>query len=505
MSQPLHDSGASVAPAPTLTLESVKAALPELESSAQHVIDTDEVPGLAIAVVYRDEVLFAKGFGVRLAGVDQRVDADTVFQLASLSKPIASTVVAALVSDRAVAWDTRIADIDPEFQLADPYPTAHVTVRDLFAHRSGLSSNAGNDLEALGFTRDEIMRRLRYLKPASSFRATYAYSNFGITQGALAAAKAAGLSWEDAAEARLYKRLGMASTSSRHSDFLARANRASLHSRFNRAWTALATRDPDAQSPAGGVSSTARDLAEWMRLELAKGRYAGAPLIDEDAIAQTHAPHTDRGSHPVSGVPAFYGLGWNVEYRSYGTVWGHAGAFSQGARTVASLVPSHQLGIVVLTNAFPTGVPEGISDRFLENVMGGDTGRDWLGEWNAFFGSLFGPAIEAAKKTYAQRPPDASPALPLSTYAGTYANAYLGTVSAVEADGALTLRFGRNGAPSFRLAHFDRDLFIYYPYAEMPDLAVAATFAIGPGRKALHLTLHDLNESGQGELARTGH
>ena len=505
MSQPLHDIGASVAPAQRLTLDTVLGALPELESSAQHVIDTDGVPGLAIAVVYRDEVLFAKGFGVRLAGGDQRVEADTVFQLASLSKPVASTVVAALVSDRAVVWDARITDIDPEFQLAEPYPTAHVTVRDLFAHRSGLSGNAGNDLEALGFTRDEIMRRLRYLKPASSFRSAYAYSNFGITQGALAAAKAAGLSWEEAAEARLYKRLGMASTSSRHSDFLARTNRASLHVRFNGAWTALATRDPDGQSPAGGVSSTVRDLAQWMRLELAKGRWAGEPLIDADAIAPTHAPHTDRGRHPVSGVPAFYGLGWNVEYRSYGTVWGHAGAFSQGARTVVSLVPSHDLGIVVLTNAFPTGVPEGIGDRFLEQVMGGDTERDWLGEWNALFASLFGPAIEVAKKTYSHRPADASPALPLSAYAGTYANAYLGTVSAaVEADGALMLRLGPNGARSFPLTHFNRDLFIYYPYPEMPDLAVAATFAIGPGRKALHLTLDDLNDSGQGELPRSG-
>ena len=104
---------------------------------------------------------------------------------------------------------------------------------------------------------------------------------------------------------------------------------------------------------------------------------------------------------------------------------------------------------------------------------------------------------------YSHRPPDISQALPLSAYTGTYANAYLGPVSAVEADGALTLRLGPNGARSFTLAHFDRDLFIYRPYPEMPDLAVAATFTIGPGGKALHLTLHDLNESGQGELPRT--
>jgi hypothetical protein len=293
-------------------------------------------------------------------------------------------------------------------------------------------------------------------------------------------------------------------SSSRHSDFLARTNRASLHVRVNGAWKALATRDPDAQSPAGGASSTVRDLAQWMRLELAKGRYAGEVVIDEDALADTHAPHMDRGSHPVSGVPAFYGLGWNIEYRRYGILSGHAGAFSQGARTLVSLLPSHQLGIVVLANAFPTGVPEGIGDSFLENVMGGDAGRDWVADWNAVYASLFGPAIEEAGKRYVHPPATPSPALPLSAYVGTYANAYLGTVSAVESDEVLTLKLGPNGARSFTLAHFDRDHFIYYPYAETPDLAVAATFAIGPERKALHLTLDDLNDNGQGELARTG-
>src|SRR5215510_6376251 len=182
MNQPLHAMGARVAPVHVVTLDAVMGALPALETMAQHLVDTDEVPGLSIAVVYRDELLYAKGAGVRVAGGEERVDADTVFQLASLSKPIASTVVAALVSDGRVSWDARIAEIDPAFELSDAYPTAQVTVRDLFAHRSGLSGNAGNDLEALGFGRDEIIRRLRYLKAASSFRSAYAYSNFGITE-----------------------------------------------------------------------------------------------------------------------------------------------------------------------------------------------------------------------------------------------------------------------------------------------------------------------------------
>ncbi len=309
------------AAAETVTRDQVMAALPELVALAEQTIADGGVPGLAIAVVYKDEVVYLGGFGVREAGKADKVDADTVFQLASLSKPISSTVVAALVSDGLVTWDGRIADLDPGFQLHDAYPTAQVTVRDLFNHHSGLSGNAGNDLEGLGFDRDTILHRVRFLKPTSSFRAGYAYSNFGFTEGAVAAAKPTGKRWEEVAEDKLFGPLGMSSASYRHADFLAHANRAELHVPVDGTWTALVKRNPDPQAPAGGVSSNVRDLAQWMRLELGNGKYAGEQLIKEDAIAPTHQPLFTRGENPASGAQSFYGLGWNFEFGRYGVVW----------------------------------------------------------------------------------------------------------------------------------------------------------------------------------------
>ena len=202
------------------TKDKVQVALSKLEEVAQGIIANDGVPGISIAIVFQDEVVYLKGFGVREEGASEPVDADTVFQLASFSKPMASTVAAAIVTEGVVSWDTRIADIDPSFQLEDAYPTAQVTVRDLFSHRSGLPGGAGNELEELGYDRATILQRLRQVKPESSFRSGYSYSNFGLTAGAVAVAKAAGMSWEDAAEAKLYKPLGMSSTSSRYADFL---------------------------------------------------------------------------------------------------------------------------------------------------------------------------------------------------------------------------------------------------------------------------------------------
>ena len=146
------------------------------------------------------------------------------------------------------------------------------------------------------------------------------------------------------------------------------------------------------------MSSNARDLAQWMRLELGNGKYDGVQLIKEEAIAPTHEPLFSRGKNPVTGSAGFYGRGWNIDFGRYGTVWGHAGAFSQGARTLVSLLPSEQLGIVVLANAFPTGVPEGLADSFFDLVFTGAPTEDWTAKWNALYTSMFEPAAAAAKK-----------------------------------------------------------------------------------------------------------
>ena len=166
-------SGAANAQTPAhTTKERVLAALPELDRLARRLIADERVPGMAIAVVYKDEVVFLKGYGVRQVGRDAAVDGDTVFQIASMSKPISSTIVARLVGERTVTWATRVRNIDPAFKLYDASDTARVTIGDLFAHRSGLWGDAGNGIESLGFGRDEILRRLRYLKPAGKLSPT---------------------------------------------------------------------------------------------------------------------------------------------------------------------------------------------------------------------------------------------------------------------------------------------------------------------------------------------
>ena len=396
-----------------------------------------------------------------------------------------------------------ISDLDPGFRLSDPYATAEVTIRDLFSHRSGLAGDAGNDLEGLGYSREEILRRVRFLKPVGGFRSVYSYSNFGLTEGAIAAAKAAGMAWEDVAEARLFKPLGMTSTSARHADFVTRANRASLHVFIDGGWQPAVKRDPDAQSPAGGVSTSARDLTAWLRLELGNGSFNGTELIKPEALAETHRPVIANGENPLTGQPTYYGLGWVTYTDAYGLHWRHSGAFSVGARSTADMLPAEHLGIVVLANAFPSGVPEGVADSFFDHVFEGRSTADWVGKWNGVFDAIYGSkVVEAAVAEFAHVPPTPSAALPLADYAGTYASDYLGQAVVSEKDGGLVLALGPKGIKSFPLTHFDRDIFLYYPAAETPTLPVPVQFTIGPDNKATGVSVGGFADSDQGPLKR---
>jgi CubicO group peptidase (beta-lactamase class C family) len=491
------------APAADLTLQRVKAVLPDLDRLVDQVLEQTGVPGMAIAAVCNDQVIHLKGYGVRQAGKDERVDADTVFQLASMSKPMASTVLAALVGEGSIDWNDRVIDHDPGFLLADPFVTREVTLRDLLCHRSGLPDHAGDLLEDLGYERAEVLRRLRFAKPESSFRSQFVYTNFGYSEAAVAGARAAGAAWEDLAVDKLFRPLSMKSSSFRFADYAAAQNRARLHARVDGKWVARYTRQPDAQSPAGGASSTARDLSRWLRLQLAGGKFEGKQVIAAKALADTHGPQiiSHPPAHPSTDRAGLYGLGWNVKYDENGRIrLSHSGAFDLGAATVVTLLPAESLGIVVLTNAAPIGVPEAVSASFFDLVLKTKIQNDWLEVFRPIFSALSKPAYGTATD-YTKPPPSKSPPLPSETYLGTYCNDYFGNLEVVEHDGALRLLIGpkRN---SFALWHWDRDVFAYQPEGEMAGGPSGVTFWMGPHGKAARVVVENLDIQGQGSFTR---
>jgi CubicO group peptidase (beta-lactamase class C family)/pimeloyl-ACP methyl ester carboxylesterase len=486
---------------PHVTSEQVKHAVQEIEKLAQKQINQNAVPGLAIAVVFQDEVVYAKGFGVRDVSTKAPVDADTVFQLASVSKPIGSTVVAELIGEGKINWDSKLNALDPAFEMFDPWVTREITVRDMYAHRSGLPDHAGDLLEDIGFTRAEILFRLRYQHPDSSFRSHYAYTNFGMTEGAVAAVKPYQLEWEEACAQRLYKPLGMTSTSSRYADFIARQNKALGHVLVNGKWGQKFKRDPDAQSPTGGVSSSVNDVAKWIRLQLANGKFDGKQIVNEEPLAETHHPHMLTGYNPFTSMPTFYGLGWNVSYDQQGRLrLNHSGGFDLGAATFVNLVPAEQLGIIVLTNGRPVGIPEALGTIFSDIALYGKPTQDWFSLYKQRFSN---PATTGTVPSfdYSKPPASPAPALKHTAYLGKYANNFFGDIAIVEKDGGLAIVQGPKEM-TFSMKHYDRDTFTYETTGENAVGRSGVTFTIGPDGQATQVVVENLNAHGEGTFNR---
>jgi CubicO group peptidase (beta-lactamase class C family) len=481
-----------------VTEEKVEAALPQLEAMIDNAMSEGRTPGLAVGIVYKGQVVYLKGFGVREVGRPELVDPDTVFQLASVSKAISSTIVSSLVSDGTVKWDDPVVKYDPGFELSNPTVTPEVTIGDFFAHRSGLPGLAGNDLEAVGYKRATILYRLRFPTLAYPFRNGYSYSNFGLTEGGVAAAKAAGEGWATLADRQLFERLSMTETSMRYADFIARTNRAHLHVLVNNQWTPLLTRDADEQAPAGGASSNVRDMVHWLLMVLADGQYEGQQLIRKEPLEIARTPQAIRGTNQSTGLDNFYGFGWNVDYLQDGVLSvAHSGAFTRGAGTNVTLLPSQDLGVVALGNAFPTGVPEAVGSTLSDLTRYGHVTQDWFAYWKKIFNDTFTIPEQETIAKYANPPVPNQPPLDLAAYAGTYRNSYVGRVKITVDNGVLLLTRGVQQAP-LPLRHWDGNTFLSYPVPENPALPYLVEFIEGTDGTVSQIKLEEFAGNGEG-------
>jgi CubicO group peptidase (beta-lactamase class C family) len=373
----------------------------------------------------------------------------------------------------------------------------------MFSHRSGMVDHAGDDLEDLGFDRAEVLYRLRFLRPEGPFRAYYAYTNFGMTAAAVAAASTAGLEWEDLAATRLYEPLGMTSTSSRFADYIAATNRAVPHVPEDGAYVAKYQRQPDAQSPAGGVSSTVRDMAQWLRFLLGNGTLDGEEVVAAAALGETFRPHypNNQPDNPALQPTGFYGLGWNVGTDPAGRVrLNHSGAFWLGAGTTVTVVPADELGIVVLTNARPNGLAEAISFSFMDLANTGTVAIDYVEPLGEYFAQQLAPKY-GREMDYTAPPANPGPPLELDAYAGDFTNDFYGIAGVAREGDSLVLHLGPDQT-AYPMRHFAHDTFLYQPVGENAAGESAVTFTIGADGLAGSVTIEILNISHQGTFTR---
>ncbi|MDQ1010009.1 CubicO group peptidase (beta-lactamase class C family) [Streptomyces sp. V4I23] len=498
---PPRSAAAPRAVAPMITDKQVADAVAKLGGQIRAGMEKTGVPGVAVAVVHKDKVVYLKGFGEREVGKAGAVSPDTVFQLASLSKPVASTVVADAVGDKALDWGTPVTRHLPDFALKDAWVTRHVTVADLMSHRSGLPDHAGDLLEDLGYDQQYILGHLRF-EPLSPFRASYAYTNFGFTAAAEAVADAKDTTWEKLAEDSLYRPARMTATSSSFADYEKAANKAVTHVENAQGhWEAKFVRDADAQSPAGGVSSTARDMTRWLRLQLANGKLAGEQIVPAEQLQRTHLPEiVSQPPAPPTDRAGFYGLGWNVSYDDQGRLrLSHSGAFGLGANTSVTMLPAEQLGIVVLTNGSPVGLADSVAFNFFDTAQQGGPTQDWL----SLIGQVYEKEEQAGRSPtdYTKPPSGAADARADDVYTGTYRNDYYGPLTVTADDGALSLHLGRKPL-RFALTHYSGDTFSFETVGENAVGRTGVTFTVGDDGQASRVKVESLDTNGLGTFTR---
>lgn len=475
----------------------VAAAVRQLPAVVRDVMRRTGVPGVAVAVVHRDRLLYAEGFGVRDVQQGGAVNADTVFQLASISKPLGATAVAALIGRGVISWDTPVTTLLPGFALADTWVSRQVTIGDLYAHRSGLPGDFGNDLNALGFDRQTILERARYV-PLAPFRLTYAYSNTGLTAGATAAANAAGKGWAELTRELLFKPLGMTRTSFSEQEFRRMDNISVLHQKLNGRWIRGPLRHTDGQAPAGGASSNVSDMARWLRLMLNDGCIDGTTVVAEGPLNLMRSLQIRSGGDPRSGIEGYgYGIQLSVSNDSP-LALSHAGDFMEGGSTQFFLFPDLQLGIIVLTNGWPAGVPQAVIATFNDLVRLGRSSRDWLSVAAEQIAPLTTATFMIDGRSRPSRP---APARRLASYIGTYSNPYVGSARVSVENGTLILALGPNGTTRLALRHWSGDVFFFNDPPAPEGFYRAVRFSGQRAGLSTEITL-DLITAGLGRLER---
>ena len=467
----------------------------DLERDVNSALKTFDVPGIAIAIVKDGQVIATRGFGVRKLGEAAPVDSKTLFEVASNSKGFTAAALAMLVDEGKLAWDDPVTKHLPGFQMHDSYVTGEMTIRDLLTHRSGLGLGAGDLLwwPTTTFTTDEIIEKLRYIRPATSFRASYAYDNLlYIVAGKIIADKA-GKSWGEAMHERILAPLGMSGTTTSLAENAGNPDVANAHSKINGKIAAVKSMPVPNAVGAVGINTNAEDIAKWMMVLLDGGKIAGAVgkdgkearLISEKQAnelwtAQTPVKIGEPKPELAATKPNFsaYGLGFQLrDYRGMKVAM-HGGAL-QGFYSRVLMVPQAKLGVAILTNAENGGSMTALQWRIVDHYLGAAP-SDWIALVSKVEQDQHAAELKKQEKASGARAAKSTPSLPLAAYDGEYEDAWYGKVVIRHEGKKQILSFTRTPDLTGELEHWQHDTFIVRWKERNFNADAYVTFSLNP-------------------------
>jgi CubicO group peptidase (beta-lactamase class C family) len=427
--------------------ERVTALVPSLEAYIELGMRTFDSPGLAIGIVADDRMVYSKGFGVRSKSATAPVDTRTLFQIGSTTKAFLAATIALMVDRGKLHWDDRIIDLDPEFQLLDPWVTREFRVFDLLAQRSGLPPDVNDGFGVFAYPEADLINSLRYVTPVSSFRSTFSYTNITHLLAGRIVAKVAGApDWNAVLQKEFLEPLGMKDTS-----YTAVAMQASANHAMGYRWSPQGTTElpfsqifPYDYFGAGDINSNIDEMARWIRLQLGNGEFDGHRLVSKANLELTHQPRIAINNN------LSYASGWVDQQTQNGNiVWHNGGTASFGA--FVGLLPVKNVGVIVLSNEVNVGFPDAIGWWTLDRILDNPDVDHVAARHRAAVANF-----ESQTKQFA-RPPDARPALPAQSFVGDFSNRAFGKASVMLENDAPVMTFTATGA-ALRLDAWDGDV-----------------------------------------------
>lgn len=469
----------------------------DLDAYVARAMKTFEVPGLSLAIVKDGKVVLAKGYGVRKLGETAPVDENTLFGIGSNTKAFTSAALASLVDEGKISWDDPVYERLPGFEMYDPYVSHEMTIRDLLCHRSGMGLGEGDLLfwPHTTYTRDDIIYRLRFMKPASSFRSHYAYDNLMYIAAGQIIPAVTGKSWEEYIRERILEPLGMNTTNLSNAAFKPGDDYAWPHSKLEGKLQTVEFINLDNAGPAGAINSSAAEMAKWITLQLNHGKFPGREerLFSERQSREMWTGQTllpiATGESPLAALrPKFsaYALGWGLRDYHGRKLVGHTGGV-EGFVSRVMLVPEENLGVVILTNAEEGGAFDSILFHILDHYFGLPA-TDWVAAFKAAGEQRQKEALEVMKKQEAGRAADSKPSLPAEKYAGVYKDAWYGTATIRLENGKLVFSMDHTPKAVGELQHWQYDTFkAHWRYHTIEDAFL--TFTLKADGSIGHFTM----------------
>jgi CubicO group peptidase (beta-lactamase class C family) len=488
-----------------MTAASASAAPPAgFEQRVEQLRKQFDVPGVTVAIVEDGKVTLAHGWGVRDITTNKPVDADTIFFTGSTGKAFTNAALATLVDEGKIKWDDKVIDHMPDFRMWDPWVTREMTIRDLLVHRSGLGLGEGDLLFLPNSTlsRKETVRRIRYLKPATSFRSGYAYDNILYMAAGQLIEEVSGETWEKYIHDHVFGPLGMIHSTDTDAEFQADPNHARPHGRVGGAIVGLGKQTPldenatiaQNAAPAGGLAISANDMAHWLLTQLGHGKIPGSDkrLFSEEQSEQMWSPLVVQ---PIHHYPAefavtepnfnLYALGWDIEDYRGAKLVAHDGAVIGSLATVA-LIPDKNIGIYVATNSEEGEIVRGLLYELLDHYLGLPQGH-WPEKFHNYKINKLNAAAKQVQTTEA-KPAHVGPSLPLDHYVGDYTDPWYGTIKVRRSGNGLTIDFPHSSGMEGPLTHYQYDTFKTNPKLDWVEPAYV-TFSMDANGKVDRVTM----------------